>query len=107
MIDFYLVPHKVEEKQGSALPTQYKLVYFKPSATKEEASREELKSFDLPLDALAQLTFEQCFCYYNWQGAIKIPAVLQCGDKLSTLVGEHIQESVNMVELQNHAMKDL
>ena len=40
MVDFYLVPHKVEEKQGSALPTQFKLAYFKPSAAREEAPRE-------------------------------------------------------------------
>jgi hypothetical protein len=94
-IDFYLVPQKVSESVGTATPSQYKLVYYKAagqleeSATKEESSSSEKSSvkLDLPLCALAQITYEQCFNYYNWVGAIKIPSVLQCGDKLSTMVG--------------------
>jgi aubergine-like protein len=45
-------------------------------------------------EALAQFTFEQTFNYYNWQGAVKVPACMQCADKLATLVGESIQANV-------------
>ena len=78
------------------MPTQYKLAFYKAFGQKEDAKATE--KVDLPLHAIAQLTFEQCFNYYNWHGAIKIPSVLQCGDKLSTLVGEHIQQNVNYID---------
>jgi aubergine len=113
-IDFYLVPQKVDECMGAAIPSQYKLVYYKPagepeeSASREVSTQEESKSMtkqDLPLFALAQLTYEQCFNYYNWIGAIRIPSVLQCGDKLSTMVGEHIRSNVNEIDYHNEANK--
>jgi aubergine-like protein len=39
-------------------------------------------------------TYEQCFNYYNWEGAVRVPACLQCADKLAKLAGEHIKESI-------------
>ena len=34
---------------------------------------------------LAQFTYEQCYCYFNFQGANPVPALLQHALKLSKL----------------------
>lgn len=54
LIDFYLIPQKVKENIGAAMPTQYKLVYYKPQNIKED---DKVEKIDLPLHAFAQLTF--------------------------------------------------
>ena len=46
---------------------------------------------NLPLQAIAQFTYEQCFNYYNWDGVVKLPAVLQYAHKLAKIAGEHIK----------------
>jgi len=45
--------------------------------------------------------------YYNWQGAVKVPAVMQCASKVSKLAGEHINENVNFVDFVNYVKKEL
>lgn len=117
-VDFYLVAQKVLEDTGTATPTQYKLIYYKPEGHPEETHPNKNKTQanstnnssqkpSLPLNALAQLTYEQCFNYDNWPGAIKIPAVLKCGDKMSTMVGEHIGNHVNIVDASNECNKEI
>lgn len=86
-IDFYLVPQHVNSETGTATPAQYRLIFYKGQNC---TTTEDNKNRVLPLRALAQFTYEQCFNYYNWQGAVRIPGVMQCANKLSTLVGEHI-----------------
>ncbi len=58
--------------QGTCTPTQYIIIY---------------KNFDLNLQDLIEFTYSQCFNYYNWTGAVRVPACLQCADKLAKLVG--------------------
>jgi len=82
--DFHLVPQFVNS--GTATPTQYKVVY---------------NNSKIPQEAIAEFTFEQCFNYYNWQGAVRVPACLQCADKLSKLLSLHIQQDIKPSELQN------
>ena len=53
----------------------------------------------MPLQAIAQMTYEQCYNYYNWTGAVRTPAILQYTRKLSKLAGEHIQRPVNKQEI--------
>jgi aubergine-like protein len=77
LFDFHLAAQKVT--QGTCTPTQYIVVHNDSQITQE---------------SLAQYTYEQCFNYYNWQGAVKVPACLQCADKLAKLVGESIQANV-------------
>jgi aubergine-like protein len=48
---------------------------------------------------LAQFTYEQTFNYYNWQGAVKVPACMQCADKLAKLVGESIHTNITEGEI--------
>jgi aubergine-like protein len=79
-MDFHLISQHVENADGTATPTQYRIVYR--------------NRFELSEAALAQFTYEQCHNYYNWNGSIRIPAVLQCAGKLSKLVGEKVRENV-------------
>ena len=70
--------------QGTCTPTQFIVAY---------------DDSKVPQEALAQFTYDQCFNYYNWQGAVKVPACMQCADKLAKLVGEHIQANVTEGEV--------
>lgn len=63
--------------QGTSTPTQYIVAYDSSKISQEE---------------LVQFTYEQCYNYYNWQGSVKVPACLQCANKLSKLAGESIQK---------------
>lgn len=65
--------------QGTCTPTLYTIAYTNAL---------------IPQEALIEFTFEQCFNYFNWQGAVRVPGCLQYADKLSKLVGEHIQEDI-------------
>ena len=58
-------------------------------------------SSKMPQESIAQFTYEQCLNYYNWTGAVKVPAALQCANKLAKLVGEHIQSNVTEGEVLN------
>lgn len=78
LMDFHLAAQKVT--QGTCTPTQYITIY---------------KNFDFSIESLAEFTYGQCFNYFNWQGAVRVPACLQCADKLATLVGEAIQEDTS------------
>lgn len=69
--DFYLVPQYVT--QGTCTPTHFQIAYD--------------STLKIPQESIAEFTFEQCFNYYNWPGAVRVPACLQAADKLSKLVG--------------------
>jgi hypothetical protein len=42
----------------------------------------------LSLDAIAELTYNQCYCYYNWTGGVRVPASLQYANKLAKQCSE-------------------
>ena len=68
--DFHLVAQKVT--QGTSTPSHYVVAY---------------DSSKIPQEDLVRFTYEQCYNYYNWQGSVKVPACLQCANKLSKLAG--------------------
>jgi len=78
LMDFHLAAQKVT--QGTCTPTQYITIY---------------KNFEFEIENLAEFTYGQCFSYYNWTGAVRVPACLQCADKLAKLVGEAIKDNTN------------
>jgi aubergine-like protein len=78
LMDFHLAAQKVT--QGTCTPTQYIIIY---------------QNHEMSIEALAEFTYGQCYNYPNWSGAVRVPACLQCADKLSKLVGESIKESLN------------
>lgn len=82
--DFHLVAQKVT--QGTSTPSHYIVAY---------------DSSEIPQEDLIRFTYEQCYNYYNWQGSVKVPACLQCANKLSKLAGESIQK--HFVELNKGA----
>jgi aubergine len=43
---------------------------------------------DFPLDAISELTYNQCYCYYNWTGSVRVPAPLQNANKFAKLYSE-------------------
>jgi len=45
--------------------------------------------------------------YFNWQGAVKVPAVMQYAKKQSQLVGEHIKDHLNLVNFINYVKQQL
>ena len=83
MYDFHLTAQKVT--QGTCTPTHYIVAHNSSKMSQED---------------LAQFTYEQCFNYYNWTGAVKVPATLQCANKLAKLVGESIQTDVTSGDVQ-------
>lgn len=75
--EFHLAAQYVT--QGTCTPTLFKVAY---------------DTSQMPQEALISFTFEQCFNYYNWEGAVRVPACLQCADKLSKLVSQYFKEDI-------------
>jgi aubergine-like protein len=82
--DFHLAAQFVAK--GSCNPTQYRVAY---------ESEEKI-----PQEAVISFTYEQCFNYFNWEGAVRVPACLQYADKLAYQVGEKIKENIPKGENQ-------
>lgn len=78
--DFYLISHSAN--QGMAAPSLYRTVY---------ASHPD----NFPLEELARLAYKLCHMYYNWTGAIKVPAPCMMAHKLAYLVGQCIHGDVS------------
>lgn len=76
--DFYLAAQYVT--QGTCTPTYYRIAYDKSK---------------LPQEALITFTYEQCFNYYNWLGAVRVPACLQYSNKLIKLQNEHLKGEID------------
>lgn len=66
--DFYLVPQTTT--QGCVLPTHF-YVAFNDSPLKK--------------DTIEQLTYDLCHYYFNWAGAIKVPAPCMYAHKIAEL----------------------
>ena len=71
----------MEVRQGSCTPVEFKIGY-------ENSNK-------ISLDAIAELTYNQCHCYYNWTGAVRVPASLQYANKFAKQCSEIGIEYVN------------
>lgn len=69
--DFYLCAQDVTI--GTCTPTHYTVVY---------------DTVHLPHDTLTGFTYYQCFNYFNWSGAVRVPACAQYAHKVAYLAGE-------------------
>eukprot|EP00826_Nyctotherus_ovalis_P034386 TRINITY_DN2855_c0_g2_i2.p1 TRINITY_DN2855_c0_g2~~TRINITY_DN2855_c0_g2_i2.p1 ORF type:complete len:305 (-),score=84.12 TRINITY_DN2855_c0_g2_i2:98-904(-) len=74
MYNFYLISQKVT--QGTAIPTHYNVLYDSSSLDPEK---------------LYALTYRLCFLYYNWMGAIRVPAPCHYAHKLAFMAANHIE----------------
>eukprot|EP01017_Pseudomicrothorax_dubius_P037769 TRINITY_DN557_c0_g1_i2.p1 TRINITY_DN557_c0_g1~~TRINITY_DN557_c0_g1_i2.p1 ORF type:complete len:827 (+),score=223.84 TRINITY_DN557_c0_g1_i2:102-2483(+) len=81
--DFFICAQNVT--QGTATPTRYNVVY---------------NSTTLSAETFYLLTFQQCFNYYNWTGAIRTPACTQYAHKLGFLIGQTFQDQPH-INLEN------
>lgn len=75
---FYLITSNVT--QGTATPVKYKLIENTSNISKE---------------VLAKFSFGLSHLYYNWKGAIKLPAPTQLSHKLALIVGENIHKDAS------------
>jgi len=83
--DFYLISQKI--LNGSANPTHYSILKYMENVGGEYLDKTNLVSEDL-MNKLLAATYKFCYLYYNFSGAIKVPAPLQYANKLGSLVGE-------------------
>jgi len=76
--DYFLVAQDVN--MGSCTPTHYNVIY---------------NDTTLSEDMFYELTYRQCFNYYNWNGPIRVPAPVMYAHKLGFLVGQTYQDEHN------------
>lgn len=69
--DFYLIAQNVT--QGTATPTYYRCL---------------MNTTSFGCDLFYTLTYNLCFNYFNWTGAVRVPAPAQYAHKLAYLIGE-------------------
>ena len=67
--EFYLIPYKARE--GTVYPSLYKI------------HKNESK---VPLEYITQFTYAQTYMYYNWEGSVRLPEVLQLCKKVHQYV---------------------
>lgn len=67
--EFHLASATVRE--GTCTPVSFKVLYENDE--------------EFPLEAICELTYNQCYCYYNWTGSVRVPATLQNANKLAKL----------------------
>jgi aubergine len=68
--DFYLAAQRVT--QGTCTLTHYTVIH---------------QSEEIDMGPIIKFTVDQCFNYFNWPGAVRVPACLQYANKLATLMG--------------------
>lgn len=78
LYSFYLVNQHVS--RGSAAPTQYVVGY---------------ESSQFSVDAIQNLTFRLSHMYYNFPGAVRLPAPAQYAKKLAHMVATSVQAEVH------------
>lgn len=62
-------------------------VYRNPQQCKHQVKDDYFSESDL-----IELTYTQCFNYYNWQGAIKTPACVKYASRLAYFVQTALQK---------------
>ncbi|CAG9317467.1 unnamed protein product [Blepharisma stoltei] len=70
--NFYMISHSVTA--GTVTPTHYNVI---------------VNDSQVPCKALYELTYGLCHTYYNWQGAIRVPAPCMFAHKIAYLVGKY------------------
>lgn len=83
---FFMVAQYVN--QGTATPTRYILIH---------------NNTDLNSDQIQQVAFFQCFNYYNWPGAVKVPAVIQYANNVAKFCAEVYKKDPQQKEPLNLA----
>ena len=77
--DFFLCAQNVTE--GTCTPTHYNVVHNTSQITEDE---------------IEKFTYHQCFNYFNWSGAIRVPACVKYADLLAYNVGHLLEKEPNL-----------
>ena len=78
--EFYIQPQFVN--QGTATPCHFEILY---------QDNEENSENYLPMEKLQNLSFQLCFYYWTWSGAVRVPGVL----RLSTTAIDYYSRCLN------------
>lgn len=81
-LEFFMVAQNVTS--GTANPTRYQVL---------------VNECGYAANILEGMTFFQAFGYYNWTGAVKVPAVCQYAHKLAYHVGENYRQASPFMKL--------
>lgn len=81
-LEFFMIAQNVNS--GTANPTRYQVL---------------LNECGYSCDVLEAMTYFQTFGYYNWTGAVKVPAVCQYAHKLAYHVGENYKQASPFMKL--------
>lgn len=76
--DFFLVSQCV--RQGTVTPTNYSVIY---------------DNTGLSADHIHRLTYKLTHMYFNWSGAVRVPAPCQYAHKLAFLASQYLQRDAN------------
>ncbi|ODN06625.1 Protein argonaute-3, partial [Orchesella cincta] len=79
LYDFFCVSQKT--RQGTLNPTHYTVLY---------------ETIPTKPDLMQQIAYSSTFVYYNWQGSVRVPAVIQYAHKLGKLIS---RAKINPCEL--------
>ncbi|KAB0805015.1 hypothetical protein PPYR_01985 [Photinus pyralis] len=74
--DFFIVSQCV--RQGTVSPTSYNVIF---------------DSMGLDADKIQRLTYKLTHMYFNWSGAVRVPAPCQYAHKLAFLIGQFVQRN--------------
>lgn len=87
--EYFMVAQSVSAQQGTATPTNYNVIF---------------NNSDLKANTFYELTYNQCFSYYNWSGPLKIPAVVMMANKQGLVAGlSHAKEYRDVPETLKEA----
>ena len=94
--DFHLTPHHVDQSTTSC-PTHFVLA-------QHNISKSDWKNGRFPLEELIQLSYEQCYNYFNWKGAIRFPASLQYADKLAKMASKYYRKEIGFDDVTRNKL---
>ena len=77
MNEFYIQPQEVTG--GSATPTCFHVAYG---------------NLDFA-EKIPKFTYDLCYIYSNWQGAVRVPNVIKAAEKLSKMTAKYTFEELN------------
>lgn len=87
--EYFMVAQSVSAAQGTATPTNYNVIF---------------NNSDLKANTFYELTYNQCFSYFNWSGPLKIPAVVMMANKQGLVAGlSHAKEYRDVPETLKEA----
>ena len=82
--EFHLA--SVQVNLGSCTPVSFKVGY---------------ETYETPMDALAEMTYNQCYGYWNWQGPVRVPATLQYANKLCKTIADSGNKFIDYLKSNN------